>query len=180
LWRSDDPGEDDAIVIDRGARTKLAVAIRHLASGRITNDQFDDQLTRDVRKSRDLGVQAIRWAAWMLYDDLHEHRLDGDHALGRTGRRHVARWILFLKSNQEYDWPDPPTWLRFLVLVPNILTFNLVGAAMRRWRDHRGDADVWPFIRRGDLLRAVSAWPGAGQPAVADAPGPHLPREPRR
>jgi hypothetical protein len=137
----------------------LAAAIRRLASGRITSAEFEDQLLAEVWTSRDAGVQSIRWAAWMLYDDLHEHRLEGPYVLGRLGRRHVARWILFLKTDEEYQWPGLPFWLRLLLLPVNLATFNLVGRALRRWRDRRGDADVWPFMKRGDLARVIAAWP---------------------
>jgi hypothetical protein len=154
-------------MIDRSARSALSRALRRLVSGRVTNDQYEDQLLREVRSSRDAGVRAIREAAWMLYDDLREHRLESPYALGRVGRRHVARWVLFLKSSDEYQWPDVPTWLRLVLLVPNIVTFGLVEEALRRWRDGRGDAEVWPFMRRRDLDRAVEEWPGSGQPAAA-------------
>lgn len=148
-------------MIDRAARTALAASIRRLAAGLVTNEQFEKQLPRQAWTSRDAGVQAIRWAAWMLYDDLHEHRLDGAHALGRVGRRHVARWILFLKSDTEYHWPELPFWLALLLLPANLVTFNLIGRALSRWRDRQGDAEVWPFMRRSELARAVAAWPRA-------------------
>jgi hypothetical protein len=142
----------------------LAMGIRRLASARITNLEFEDQLPAEVWSSRDAGVQAIRWAAWMLYDDLREHRLDGLHALGRLGRRQVARWILFLKSEEEYRWPQLPLWLRLLLLPANLLTFNFIGRALRRWLDRGGDTEVWPFMRRSDLMRAIQAWPRAPAP----------------
>jgi hypothetical protein len=151
--------KDGGKLVERSARKHLALALRRFASRSITNDQFEYPLGRAVRASRDTGVQAIRWAAWMLYDDLHGHRLEGPCALGRVGRRHVARWIFLLKSDLEYEWPELPGSVQLLLLFPNILTFNLLGLALRRWRDRRGDADVWPFMRRSDFARAVSARP---------------------
>jgi hypothetical protein len=85
------------------------------------------------------------------------------------GRRHVARWVLFLKSNDDYEWPEVPMWLGLLLLLPNLVTLGLIGRALRRWLDGSGEADVWPFMRRIDLERAVAAWPGAAEPAVAAA-----------
>lgn len=156
-------------MIDRLARTELARGLRRLVSGRVTNDEFEDQLPREVRSSRDAGVRAIRAATWKLYDDLREHRLEGPHALGRIGRRHVARWVLFLKSNDEYEWSEVPMWLGLLLLLPNIATLGLVGKVLQSWLDRPGEADVWPFMRRPDLAQAVAAWPVAAQPAVAAA-----------
>jgi hypothetical protein len=134
-------------MIDRPARRELSRALRRLVSGRVTNDEYEDQLPHEVRSSRDSGVLAIRAATWKLYDDLHEHRLEGPYALGRLGRRQLARWILFLKSNDEYEWPEVPMWLGVLLLVPNIVSFGLVGSALQRSLDARGEIDVWPFIR---------------------------------
>jgi hypothetical protein len=146
-------------MIDRLARDALSRAIRRLAAGRVTNDEFEDQLPQVVRHSRDPGVRAIWSAAWFLYDDQSEHRLEGAHALGRQGRRAVARWIVFLKSNEEYRWRDLSPWTRFLLLPIQILSFGLVGRALDRLRNRQGDSGVWPFIGRADLARAVSAWP---------------------
>lgn len=143
-------------MIDRPARRHLGTVLRRFAVGRITNDQFEDQLGREVWSSPDPGVQAIRWAAWTLYDDLREHRLDGADALDRAGRRHIARWLLFLRSDLEYEWPEMPGWLGLFLIVPNLVTFNLLGWAFKRWRDGRGDAEVWPFLRRSDLARLAA------------------------
>jgi hypothetical protein len=146
-------------MVDPAARKALGLSLRRLFSARITNEQFEDELPSTVWSSPDAAVRAIRWAAWLLYDDLHEHRLDGAHALGPLGRRHVARWILFLKSDEEYEWPEIPWWLGALLLVPSLLTFGLAGRALSRWRDRAGDRDVWPFMRRSELERAIAAWP---------------------
>ena len=107
-------------MVDRAARDELGRAIRGLAARLITNYEFEDSLSADLRQSRDLGVQSIRFAAWALYDDLREHRLEGRYAIGTAGRRRVARWILFLNlisrtSGQTSCDGEPssshsPTW----------------------------------------------------------------------
>ena len=89
-------------MIDRTSRDKLAKAIRRLAARLITNDQYADE-TAAFMHSADLGIRSVHQAAWQLYDDTHQHRLEGAYALGKIGRRKVARWILFLKSNLEYE-----------------------------------------------------------------------------
>lgn len=152
-------------MVDRNARAQLARCLRRLVSAQITNDEFEDQLPLEVHRSRDKGVQALRWAAWMLYNDLHEHRLVGAHAVGRTGRRHIARWVLFLGSGHEYEWPFISHGVRWLLVLPNLLSFGLLGRCLARWQDSAGNPEVWPFIRKADLDRAVAAWPDAGEPA---------------
>jgi hypothetical protein len=150
-------------MVDRGARDELGRAIRRLVAGLITNDQFQDGLSACVLRSRDLGVQSVRSAAWGLYDDLHEHRLEGRYAIGKTGRRLVAHWILFLKSDLEYEWPNLVGWRRLVLALPNLLTVGAIGRLVRWWHDRRGRASAWPFIRTSDLHAAELAWPkGAG------------------
>lgn len=144
---------------DLHARNELYLALRRLVVGRITNDEFEARLSNRVLRSADPGVQAILWAAWLLYDDLREHRMTGPYALTPSGRRHVARWLVFLKSDVEYEWVEVPFWLKVLLFVPNVATLGLIGSALQWWLDRQGDTDVWPFIRPSDLSRVVSAWP---------------------
>ena len=106
------------VMVDRAARDELGRAIRRLVAGLSTNDQYEDTLSAGLRRSRDLGVRSIRLAAWHLYDDLHEHRLEGRYAIGRAGRRRVAHWVLFLKSDLEYEWPNLAGWRAFTLASP--------------------------------------------------------------
>jgi hypothetical protein len=150
-------------MVDRAARNELGRAIRRLVAGLITNDEFVDNQSAGLSRSRDLGVQSVRHAAWGLYDDLREHRLEGRYAIGKIGRRRVAHWILFLKSELEYEWPNLVGWKSRVLALPNMLTFGALGLLVRRWHDRRGHAAAWPFIRIGDLRAAELAWPkGAG------------------
>jgi len=143
---------------DRNARDVLAVELRRLITGRITNDEFEDRVAAAVRRSSDAGVRAVRWAAWALYNDLREHRLVGEYAPTPLVRRRVAIWLLFLKSDAEYEWVDLPFWLQQVLGIPNLLTFGLVNRVLRLWQRRQGDCDAWPFIRHHDLTRAVTEW----------------------
>jgi hypothetical protein len=144
-------------MVDRAQRDRLAKAIRRLAAGLITNREFEAATTA-FGSSADRAVRSVHRVAWTLYDDLHEHRLEGAYALGRIERRQLARWVLFLRSDLEYEWPDLTTW-GWLLVLPNLLTFGAIGRLIARWHDRRGDAGAWPFIRSADLERAVRVWP---------------------
>ena len=138
----------------------MAEALRHFASGRTTNDEFEDRLhhllrERKVgRKQDDGALWAITSRSWFLYDDTRQHRLDGKRRLNREGRREMARWIVFLHSGCEYEWPitsfiSPGSF--FLT----ILTFGLARLVLPRLIKRRyesmGDWKVWPFIRQSDF-----------------------------
>ena len=136
-------------MIDRSSRDRLSELIRHLAAGLITNDQFEDALPI---RSIDPAVDQLIDESWYLYSDIWEHRLVGRYQLPREGKRHLSRWILFLKTDLEYEWP---LWNPLLVFGANILTLGLAARFIRaRWQRH-GDVSVWPFIRASDYEVAL-------------------------
>jgi hypothetical protein len=139
-------------MIDRASRRAVGELLRHLAAGQITNDQFEDRLPRS---SEDIAVAEIRHQAWFLYSDLREYRFVGKDRLTDEHRREVARWILFLQSDLEYEWPRMSTPISALLFVANLCTFGLVGrAVVTRFKRH-GDFEVWPFIRRSQHEAAL-------------------------
>jgi hypothetical protein len=142
-------------MVDRRSRDELARAIRRLIAGIVTNDEFDHSLSAALLRSRDLGVQSVRLAAWTLYSDMHEYRLEGPRALNRTARRGIARWIVFLRSDVEYQWPNLTGWRWLVLAFPNMLTFGAIGWLVRRWHDRHGEADAWPFVRLRDLVESA-------------------------
>lgn len=141
-------------MIDRQNRKKLSEMLRHLVSGQITNDQFEDNAPK---KSQDRAIWAIRHQAWFLYSDLEEYKLKGKHAVSPKDKGIVARWLLFLKTDFEYEWPTHPgetAWgmvlsLLSLGLIPRIFWVN-------KWI-YSGNFENWPFIRVKDLKRAKRA-----------------------
>jgi hypothetical protein len=150
------------IMIDREARDILAESFRHLVAGQITNDQFEGRL----RKSEDAGVSRVYFcAAWPLYDDFREHKLTGRWAIKREHWPIVARYILFLKTDVEYEWPTTTRLWAFPWNIPwGVLTLATFGLAERIWsrtmdRRSGGDVNVWPFFRMSDLEAAKEQHP---------------------
>lgn len=140
-------------MIDRHARDKLALALLRYAAKRITNDELEDAVGWI---SDDRGVTVVQDMAWQLYDDMFRHRADGPHALARDDRRSVARWVLFLRADLEYSWPNydfrqSGTSLdRFL---DNLFTAGRWSKKKHGdWENFRsaGDFEVWPFLKKAD------------------------------
>ena len=147
-------------MIERSERRRIALLLRRLASGRITTDDYDAERPDN---SPDLAAQAVGDAGWMLYSDSHTHRLMGRHALSPVARRDVARCVLFLQSDLEYEWPPEPKYTPRQALVL-LATLGLVDSGMRArraaWRRGMQPAvgtGIWPFRRRSDLTRALGA-----------------------
>ena len=144
-------------MIDRKSRTELAELIRHLVAGQLTNNQFEDRL---ALWSSDPAVwEVFSCGAWCLYSDLWEYRLTGNYRLPKEARREVARWILFLKTDLEYEWPRLGRCRSLLLLLGNVLTIGLLSIAYRKYFRRFGDWDVWPFLRRSDYDLALKQPP---------------------
>jgi hypothetical protein len=140
-------------MIDREGRTTVSELLRHLVAGQITNDQFEGRLP--VR-SQDRGVTEVSEEAWYLYSDLWEHHLTGAERVPEEARRHVARWILFLQSGLEFEWPVWSFGRRFLSSAARWLTFGVLGQEDRRRYEQAGDITVWPFLRLTDYEAALA------------------------
>ena len=106
--------------------------------------------------------QVLDEGAWFLYDDLREHRLTGRYKLSPAARQSVARWILFLEGDLEYEWPVVPLVARFALLPFNLVTMGFVGRMVQRYASRGGDAEVWPFRRRTDYQAALKRPPYLG------------------
>jgi hypothetical protein len=145
-------------VIDRESRTKLSELIKHLAVGQITNDEFEDRLL--LLGFADPAVwEVFSSSAWCLYSDLREYRLSGKYRLPKAARRDVARWILFLKTDLEYEWPRLGRFRSLVLLLTNVFSLGLVGITYRKYFRRFGDLDVWPFLRRSDYDLALKQPP---------------------
>jgi hypothetical protein len=94
-------------MVDKEARVELRIALRRLVTGRMTNDQFDDLYYEHWMDSKDLAVAKIGEFGYCLYssDLLLPYRLKGPHAVSPEVRRLASRGILFLYTDQEYEWP---------------------------------------------------------------------------
>src|SRR5262249_51708423 len=140
-------------MIDRDGRSQLAELLRHLVAGQITNDEFEDRLPVG---SSDRAVNEVSQEAWYLYSDLYEHHLTGADRVPEEVRRHVARWILFLHSDLEFEWPEWSFGQRLLSSAARLLTFGVLGHEGHRRYERAGDIAVWPFLRQSDYEVALA------------------------
>jgi hypothetical protein len=97
------PQEDNQNMIDRKLRAELSQDIRRLATGRMTNDAFDDLYYEVYERSDDRAVNEIAAFCYGLYssDLLFPIRLRGRYALDAETKRTIARCVLFLRSGND-------------------------------------------------------------------------------
>jgi hypothetical protein len=131
-----------SIAIDRASRDQLAELLRQLAAGEINSDEFRNRQPR----SNDLAVREVIEQTWLLCRDLPEQKASGRKRLRRHFRGEVSRWILFLETDRQYEWPALATWARVLGFIPSVITFGLFWSPYRFWFKRQGDFRVWPFV----------------------------------
>lgn len=134
-------------MIDRTSRNQLAELIRSLATGDITNDQFEDALPVSEDRAID---EVYSNGAWRLYSDLHEHKLKDKYALTKEDIHLISRWILFLKSNYEYEWPVITTREKLL----SLFTCGIWRKRMQAKWGETGDINYWPFVNEAQFEAA--------------------------
>ena len=161
-------------MIDAVRRNVLADRVHEYIVGLHTNFDFEQQLfhyDRPIlaapRPDDDPLLSPMLERSWCLcfvHGDLDEYRLTGEYKLPPETRRDVLRWILFLRSDREYEWPVLQLTAQMQrdagIVHPllALITFGARGRIPRQKFNHEieqfmlaGDHDVWPFKRRGDL-----------------------------
>nr|CEN54972.1 putative integron gene cassette protein [uncultured bacterium] len=132
-------------VMDRKARDKAAELLRQFASGRITNFELENCWPTSI----DPAIRGLESTIWCFYDDFKEHTLQGPFALAPEMRRVVARWIVFLHTNEPYKWPNiayPGVRpLRRSWITRRLNLINLITRREQRFLK-AGAFEVWPFI----------------------------------
>jgi len=77
-------------MVDNDRRKKLALHLRHLSTGQISNDEFEERITEDVTygwlpeqyyrakesKTDDPVIRPILEFSWCLYNDTYNHTRD--------------------------------------------------------------------------------------------------------
>lgn len=163
-------------MVDIERRRKLALHLRHLSVGLISNDDFEDNLMDDVTngwlpeqyykskeaKFDDKIIQPMLELCWGLYDDTRNHRLRGADKLPEQSLKVIARCILFLRGDKEYEWLyfDTNSPLFKFSLGEVLLTILSLGQYYRDIRKQQekaflefqnlGNFDIWPFLNQND------------------------------
>jgi len=100
-------------MVDAKARKVAVEAIRSFRDCRISNLDFEEQWP--WYDENDRALFAIETMLRRFYDDSHEHKLDGRHALTPAGRDILDRCVLFLETELEYKWPKDDFMSNFVV-----------------------------------------------------------------
>lgn len=143
-------------MIDRDARNRAAETIRHYVCGVITNREFE---RRYPASKTDPIIRALDDSLWATYEDVSTHKLAGRNAVPKDLKERIARWLVFLYSDREYEWPgigdaafrDLPADSWFGRAVRSLFWYEERSATFMEY----GDYDVWPFRRRDEFEEAL-------------------------
>lgn len=132
----------------RRPRDRYAGQLRHFVAGRVTNVDYVGGLAKILRRAgpgdgRADGavLRTVLGRAWFLYDDVRTRRLSGRWAVPPEGRREVARWVVFLRSDLAHEWPagiTGPQLVRLPVTGPDVRA-GTAGLPARPAAPRRGD-----------------------------------------
>jgi len=176
-------------MIEMRRRKKLAFHLRHLSVGLTTNDTFEERVMDDVTngwmpeqyyrsnkaKYDDAVIVPMLETCWGLYDDTRQHKLLGKDKLSEESLKTIARCILFLHSDLEYEWPQffllNPIFKfsiprMMVVLAINILTLGWYIRYYRKKEQNAyeqfkklGDFEYWPFFRKENYDEQLNRQP---------------------
>lgn len=158
-------------MVDKVRRKKLALHLRHLSTGQMTNGQFEINIANEITygwlpeqyyrakesKTDDPVIRPILEFSWFLYSDTHTHKLIGKKELSKKQLNIIGRIILFLHSELEYEWTDAE--LKKLVyrfsfsdFFKSVITLGQYSKSLKIKRKKAldslkkvGDIEVWPF-----------------------------------
>jgi hypothetical protein len=140
---------DELPMIDREARKNPAEIVRRFISGQITNFKFEARMP----VTKDLAVRAIENSLWCFYDDFKEHSLSGEWKLPDETKSIMARWIMFLHTDEEYRWPNM-AWPGVRPLQHGFFSRLFKGPQREQKFMSAGCYAVWPFINKESFGKA--------------------------
>ncbi|RYE38209.1 MAG: hypothetical protein EOP48_27450 [Sphingobacteriales bacterium] len=177
-------------MVDKERRIKLAFHLRQLSVGLISNDDFEEAIIEEVSdgwlpeqyyrsktaksENEDLIIRPMLELCWGLYDDTKNHKLIHSYKLSDEAMKIIARCILFMHSDNEYEWPylntqNPLLKFSLQELILSILT---LGHYYRNKREEQmisyyewqklGEYEVWPFFRTNDYKKQLGQHPFLG------------------
>ena len=138
-------------MVDRAKRDSARDVLRDFIDCKLTNDEFFVQFPRS---EDDSALRGISSRVWMLYSDLHRHKLNGKHEPNTETRAMLDRCVLFLDSDLEFEWPVLRIGLVNVLSKLKTRTKQVMGLSPHseevRAGSKVGDEMVWPFFRRSD------------------------------
>jgi hypothetical protein len=144
-------------MIDRASRDAVFDQLRRAATGRSTAFECENVLLS--LQSEDQAIKALRLTMREIIDE-HDTSLKSLFTKGSEMRSRLIRWLLFLKTDCDYSWPDVKLPSGVLDFYKPTFFDRLTGAGERIQKQIKnfiesGDYSCWPFGSRAELEQAM-------------------------
>jgi len=145
-------------MVEQESRKRARALLKKLALGKATNYECENEFMDLLSYSKDPVIFAFFRTIRELSGDAEE-RLSNMFSRGGQMRKRLCRWILFLETDLEYEWPKQrlapglrdfyrPNWFDEFLGIEAHTNAAFCGL---------GEYDVWPFFREADLYTAKAA-----------------------
>lgn len=158
-------------MVNPQARAKARRILKDVALGKVSNFEAENRFMDIANGNRD-GVIFALFRTLRESSGDREESLSSVFAKGTPMRKRLCRWVFFLQSGLEYQWPKArlapglrdlyrPTWLDKLL--------GELSPAVRENREfcEHGDYHVWPFLREAEFASARAACGARTNPPVS-------------
>jgi hypothetical protein len=153
-------------MVDEQTRREALTALQRFLACETTNDEYEGEYPLPTlfrrKASTDPAIKAIYSMSWNWFDDFNNHKLERGYELDSEVREIAERCVTFLQSDCEYEWHETnfisTSFMRSVVTTLGLSpTTTGVEERVKNHLDQpEGDASVWPFFRREDLITASS------------------------
>jgi hypothetical protein len=147
------------IMVDKISRQRVRQILTAVAIGRITNYECENEFL-DLPKDDPVVYAMFRTINEIGGED--EETINAVFKRGTQMRARLCRWILFLKTDLEYHWPQEraaPGIRDFYKpnFLARLLRFKTSTSLSNERFFKSGDYDVWPFLKEHEFESARSA-----------------------
>lgn len=159
-------------MIDREARRQLVNELKRLATGKITDYEFQGRIEH-ATSSKDFALSEVATHFYIGYDSagfIPQIRYDGKHRMRKSERFAIAKAILFLRGDYEvtessfkgycllalafifilasFISADYPQWM-FVIIAAILIGVPVLGTAFWRIREKFVE-EIWPFKNQAE------------------------------
>lgn len=147
----------------------LKAQLEDVSDGWLPEQYYRSKQSKD--DNEDPIIKPMLELCWGLYDDTRNHKLVKSDALTKNALKIIARCILFLHSDKEYEWPyfntnNPLFQFSIKDLILSVITLGIYYRNKKKehsisyyeWQK-LGDFDVWPFFRNIDYQDQMTKQP---------------------
>jgi len=158
-------------MINSQTRAKASRILKDVALGKVSNFEAENRFM-DIAEANPDGVIFALFRTLREVSGDREESLSSVFSKGTPMRKRLCRWVFFLQSGLEYQWPEDRLAPGLRDLYRLSWLDKLLGQLSPSVRENRefcehGDYHVWPFLREAEFASACAACGACTNPPVS-------------